>query len=146
MKNGAKNIELKVELDHDLRDDEDENMLVIERGKHHHLFEKLDNEHGPHTISWTLSGNAASGEFCSLHDPDNPGFSWLFRVPGEKVFQNLHREGKKQVVVENHHRGKDTEGHWHYQLFARFGDKVYGVPITFTCGPSMNSNPSIKNT
>ncbi len=139
-------IDISVELDHDPRGGDDDNLLVINKGKHHHAFEKLSDAGQPHTITWTLSGNASGGEFCSLDDAANPGFSWLVRTPDESIFRNLRAEGKKKLIIHNHHHHKGSEGVWHYQLFARFGDKVYGVPLTFSAGPSNNPNPSIKNT
>lgn len=139
-------IDMHVELYRDPGDGWESNLLVINGGHHHSLFEKISTDSEPHTISWTLSGNASGGEFCALDDPQNPGFAWLVRHPAEKVFRHLHHLGKT-IRMQNHHRDKGSEGIWHYQLFARFGDKVYGVPLTFSCGAAMASpNPTIKNT
>jgi hypothetical protein len=142
--NGEQNIELNVELAHDLRGGDDYNVLVINKGSHHQAFEKVD-ESTHHTITWTLTGNASTGEFCALDDAPNPGFVWLFRKPSEKIFHKLALKGKNKVTIHNHHHNKNSEGTWHYQLFERFGDKVYGVPLTFSAGGGNNPNPSIKN-
>jgi hypothetical protein len=140
-------IELSVELAHDLRDGEDDNRLVINKGNHHQTFEKLTNPGHPHTITWTLTGNASSGEFCALNEADNPGFIWLVRTPNDRIFHKLRLLGKNKLTMHNHHQDKKSEGIWHYQLFARVGGKVYGVPLTFCCGIGMTDpNPSIKNT
>jgi hypothetical protein len=141
-----KHIELSVVLAHDLDVGEDDNMLVINEGNHHQVFEKLKDTHHMHTITWTLTGNAINGEFCGLDEGENPGFLWLVRKPKEKIFHKLHLVGKNKLTIHNHHNDKSTEGIWHYQLFAKFCGKVYGVPLTFCCGGKSSPNPSIKNT
>ena len=142
----SKNIEIEVELYRDPKPGREENLLVVNAGKHHHAFDKMPNDHQPHTITWKLTGNASHGEFCGPDDADSPGFSWLVRKPSEKVFRNLRYEGKNKISIENYHFDKNSEGTWHYQLFARFGNKIYGVPLTFVCGDSNSPHPSIKNT
>ncbi|RDS80065.1 hypothetical protein [Dyella psychrodurans] len=144
--NTAQHIEMSVELYRDPRDDGGDNLLIINRGKHSLSFEKLSGTDEPHSITWTLTGNASDGEFCALDEADNPGFLWLVRIPNEKIFQNLQSTGRNKLTIRNVHRDKSSEGLWHYQLFARFGDKVYGVPLNFGCGAAAEANPSIKNT
>ena len=122
----------------------EENLLVVNAGKHHHEFEKMASDEQPHTITWTLTGNASDGEFCEPDDPDSPGFTWLVRTPSEKVFRNLRHEGKTKISIDNYHCDKSTEGTWHYQLFARFGDKVYGVPLDRKSTRLNSSHPSIS--
>lgn len=144
MKHGnPKNIDMSVELYRDPAGGED-NLLVVNRGDHNQVFEKIPSDSEPHTITWTLTGNASHGEFCALDDTDNPGFTWLVRRPDEKVFRQLRHHGNT-ITMQNHHHDKSSEGTWHYQLFARFGDKIFGVPLTFSCGMA-NPNPTIKNT
>ena len=140
------NIELQVRLEHDPRDGDDYNLLVINEGKHHHTFDKLQHPDHVHTISWTLAGNARGGEFCALDETANPGFMWLVRTPDGGSFNQLKRVAANKLSITNHHHGKASEGRWYYQLFARFGDQVYGVPLTFAAGMANNPNPSIKNT
>jgi hypothetical protein len=44
-------------------------------------------------------------------------------------------------------RAAKAQDTWHYQLFARFGDKVFGVPLRCGCGIlAADPNPIIKNT
>lgn len=138
-------IELDVQLARDLHDGDD-NLLVINQGRHHHAFDWLQDTQRAHTITWKLTGNAKDGEFCALDETANPGFLWLVRAPGEGIFRKLQRVEKNKLAIHNHHHGKASEGIWHYQLFARFGDRIFGVPLTFTSGPSNSPNPSIKNT
>ena len=140
-----KNLTLQVRLVHDPHDGDDYNMLVINEGDHHHAFDRLQDPTRVHTISWVLAGNAHSGEFCALDDADNPGFTWLVRTPGSSVFQNLRLTEPGRMTISNRHRSADSKGHWYYQLFARFGTRVYGVPLTFANGIGNNPNPSIKN-
>jgi hypothetical protein len=142
----AQHIEMSVELYRDLQGDDGDNLLIVNGGKHNLSFEKLTDSDEPHTITWTLTGNASSGEFCALDESDNPGFLWLVRIPNGKIFQIIQPIGKNKITVRNIHRDKSSEGLWHYQLFARFGSKVYGVPLTFGCGTTSDANPSIKNT
>lgn len=137
--------QLSVELEHDLAGGDDYNVLVVNQGNHHTIFEKLQQAGHMHTITWVLTGNASSGEFCALNDAQNPGFVWLVRTPNEKIFHKLHPLAKNKLTMHNHHENKTSEGQWHYQLFARFGDKVYGVPLTFAAGAGSSPNPSIKN-
>lgn len=138
-------VELSVELEHDPIKSEDCNALVINKGKHHLRFHKLANPDDRHTITWTLTGNASDGEFCELHEKDHPGFAWLVRTPDKRIFHRLERVLKNKLTIHNHHLDESSEGVWHYQLFARIGDKVYGVPLTFTAGGANSPNPSIKN-
>ena len=140
-------IELTVELAYELGKvpNDCDNMLVINDGKHHHCFHKLGNPDDRHTITWTLTGNARSGEFCELDERDHPGFVWLVRTPDKRIFHRLERPLKNKLTIHNHHIDESSEGVWHYQLFARFGDKVYGVPLSFVCGESNSPHPSIKN-
>ena len=139
------NIELQVRLEHDLRDGDDYNMLVINEGAHHHKFARLEDPTRVHTISWTLAGNARTGEFCALDDTANPGFVWLVRTPSGNTFRNLLRVGANKLTIANRHCNEESKGRWYYQLFARFGNRVYGVPLTFASGIPSNPNPSIKN-
>ncbi|HUA81753.1 MAG TPA: hypothetical protein VL997_15350 [Dyella sp.] len=138
------NIEMSVELYRNPSDGWEQNLLIINGGNHHHAFGKISGNDEPHIITWTLAGNAGDGEFCALDDANNPGFTWLVRPPSEKIFRQIHHLGKT-ITMQNHHHDTHSEGVWHYQLFARFGEKIYGVPLTFTCGMS-NPNPTIKNT
>ena len=141
------NIELSVTLAYALGYHDDLNTLIVNNGSHHLAFDKLEDPTRVHNITWTLTGNAALGEFCALDDAANPGFMWLVRTPGGNTFRNLLRsEGNKEVSISNRHCNGESKGHWYYQLFARFpNNRVYGVPLTFAAGTSSSPNPSIKN-
>ncbi|HET7562756.1 MAG TPA: hypothetical protein VFJ87_10315 [Rhodanobacteraceae bacterium] len=139
-------VTLPVTLEHDFKSGDPDNMLVINGGEHSTEFDQIDLEHNPtqlfHTITLELSGNASAGEFCQLGDPVYPGFAWLLRKPG---FIPVVPQGKTAFLLYNMHQRRDTRGRWFYQLCARFGEMVYGVPLTFAAGPATNKNPSIKN-
>lgn len=143
----AREVILPVTLEHDFRRGDDDNMLVINGGDHCIEFDEVSpapDRSGRiwHTITLQLSGNAASGEFCSMGHPMNPGLTWLVRAPHNiMVIQQV----RNALVLHNHHLGRETRGRWYYQLFARFEDKVYGVPLTFAAGAGNTNNPSIKN-
>jgi hypothetical protein len=95
---GEKHIELNVELAHDFRDGGEDNLLVVNNGNHHQIFEKIKDTNHAHTITWTLTGNASGGEFCALDEADNPGFLWLVRTPRERIFHKLHLIGKTKLT------------------------------------------------
>ena len=145
--NNTREIELQITLDHDLGDRDDDNCLVIREDQRHLEFESLQDPTKPHTITWTLGGNAAQGHFCAFDEAANPGFLWLVRTPGGSHFRNLLRSSNNtQITLANRHSNPESKGHWFYQLFARFPNgRVYGVPLTFAAGSSSNPNPSIKN-
>ncbi len=141
---GNSHLQLNVTLLRDPGDGDRPNLLVVNNGDHHHRFDKRENGH--HTVTWTLTGNASDGEFCALDHEASPGFLWILRTPPENVFQRLARVGGNTLTLENHHSGKHSEGEWCYQLFARFGNRIHGIPWTTACGAANRLNPSIKNT
>ena len=116
--------------------------LVINDGKHMHEFKEHPEGQG---ICWTLTGNASHGEFCAL-DEASPGFQWSGSPPREGIFRSFESPARHKLRVMNHHTGKDSRGRWPYQLFARFGDKVYQTPYVSAAGASDTTSPTIKNT
>lgn len=134
-----KDLELSVTLNTDLPG---HCYLVVNNGDHVHEFDEHPEDQG---ISWTLTGNASHGEFCALDGP-SPGFQWSFNKPRDGIFRSLSAPTHNKLSMLNHHTGKDTRGRWQYQLFARFGDRVYQTPQVATNGPSDTSSPTIKNT
>ncbi|OOG54458.1 hypothetical protein [Rhodanobacter sp. C03] len=132
-------LELSVTLNNDLPG---HSFLVVNSGGHQHIFGK--SEH-PQAIVWTLAGNASNGEFCAPGD-SVPGFAWPFDAPRSGIFSDLSKPASNKLRIVNHHTDRTTEGHWNYQLFARFGDHVYQTPWTTTNGSANTANPSIKNT
>lgn len=142
----TREVELLITLDHDLGDSNDDNCLMIRDEDRHLEFERLRDPTKPHTIKWTLSGNAARGHFCAINEAANPGFLWLVRTPAGNHFRNLLQVSERQMTIANRHCNQESKGHWFYQLFARFPNgRVYGVPLTFAAGNAGNTNPSIRN-
>lgn len=137
-------LDVPVTLEQNPDASEADNALVINGGDHLFTFDALGKEHhGGHAIRLTLQGNADAGRFCALSDPDNPGITWLLRTP--KCITATLSEDAKSLMLSNRHYGPADRGRWYYQLFARFGDRLYGVPLTFAAGPARSQNPSIKN-
>lgn len=89
-----------------------------------------DNEvaKGPNaqTITWHLSGNAASGSFVSLTDP-NPGFEWIEQPP-DGIFNALGlSQNSKRLSITDLNNSSDTAGEWHYRLRVNVGGTVYST-------------------
>ena len=105
-----------------------------------------DNEvsQGPNaqTITWQLSGNAASGSFVSLSDP-NPGFAWI-SPPPNGVFgtPTLSGNGNKLTMTDLN-TGSGTSGTWAYVLRVNVGGTVYSTRTMSITGT--DTNPWIKN-
>ena len=75
-----------------------------------------------------------------VHPEDMPG------TLNSVVEVENRQEGDEVVGFTNRYRHSDGRYltlEWRAQ---RLGDRIYGVPLTFTCGHSDNPNPSIKNT
>jgi hypothetical protein len=134
-----KDLELDVTLNKDLPG---HCYLVVNGGDHVHTFDKHPE---PHSISWTLSGNASEGEFCEV-DSAQPGFQWGARQPRDGIFKNLSRPLTRKLTMHNHHVDNTSAGTWQYKLFARFGDQIYQTMWTSANGADTSSNPTIKNT
>lgn len=105
-----------------------------------------DNEvsQGPstQTITWQLTGNAASGSFVSMSDP-SPGFEWINEPPagifGEPVLSN----NGNQISIGDLNDNADTLGTWTYTLRVNVGGTVYS---TKTASMRMvATDPWIKN-
>lgn len=105
-----------------------------------------DNEvsQGPNaqTITWQLSGNAASGSFVSLSDP-NPGFAWI-SAPPAGVFGTPTLSGNgNTLTMTDTNTGSGTSGMWTYMLRVNVGGTVYSTKTVSITGT--DTNPWIKN-
>ena len=86
------------------------------------------------TITWQLTGNAASGSFGAINDPTHPGFAWLDPVPPNGVFgaPELKSNGN-QLTISDLNNSASTSGHWVYQLWINVGGTFYkSIPISLT--------------
>ncbi len=100
------------------------------------------------TISWHLTGSAASGSFNAL-DASNKGFAWLpppAPQPPAGVFSGLQLlpNGKIQITDNNTDPGGvNSAGSWTYQLWATIGGIQYSTIATLPSATT--TNPTIKN-
>ena len=95
------------------------------------------------TITWQLSGNAASGTFNAANNPDGPGFAWIGTQPPRGVFINPQLQGS-QFSLSDLNNSSATAGTWTYQLCATIGGTTYKT-IASPGISGTNTNPKIKN-
>jgi hypothetical protein len=95
------------------------------------------------TITWQVTGNAASGSFDARSDAE-PGFAWVGAAPPAGIFGSpvLQANGN-QLTMSDLDNGAGTTGDGIYQLSATIGDVVYQPNKTSPTGT--HTNPSIKN-
>jgi hypothetical protein len=105
-----------------------------------------DNEvgQGPNaqTITWQLNGNAASGSFVSLSDP-NPGFEWTTAPPPGVFGQPTLSPNGNQLTMTDTNTGAGTTGTWTSVLRVDVGNTVYSSRTESITGT--DTNPWIKN-
>src|SRR5579885_3190611 len=94
------------------------------------------------TITWQLTGNAASGTFNSLTDPNNPGFSWLGTQPARGIFTSPAVNGN-QFTLNDLNNSANTTGTWTYKLCINVGGTVYTTATDGIRGT--DTTPSVKN-
>lgn len=96
------------------------------------------------TITWQLSGNAASGSF-NAQDAAEPGFAWVDPAPPAGIFGSptLSSNGN-EITMSDLNNSASTTGTWIYQLSATIGGTVYQSKKTSITGQT--TNPTIKNT
>jgi hypothetical protein len=95
------------------------------------------------TITWQLTGNAASGSFVALTDPD-PGFAWVGTAPPSGIFGSatLSANGNK-LTISDLNNSSSTQGTWTYILRVNVGGVVYQSKTTSLAATT--SNPTIVN-
>ena len=95
------------------------------------------------TITWQLTGNAASGSFVALTDPD-PGFAWVGTPPPSGVFGSpALGANDNQLTISDLNDSSSTTGTWTYILRISVGGVVY--QSTTTSLAATTSNPTIVN-
>ncbi len=115
-------------------------LSVHQQGNPHHF----DPDPNVQTITWQLTGEAATGSF-NAQDDAKPGFAWIPPAPHPGIFDAPDpKTHKHQMTMRNHHHGASSAGEWFYQLSATIHGKLCQTPYTPTAGRI--SNPSIKNT
>lgn len=77
------------------------------------------------TITWQLTGNAASGNFVAMSDP-NPGFAWVGVLPPAGVFgtPTVSNNGN-QLTLSDLNNSASTAGTYIYMLRVNVGGTVY---------------------
>ena len=95
------------------------------------------------TITWQLTGNAASGSFDAQSGAE-PGFAWVGAPPPAGIFGSpVPRANGNRLTMSDLNNDAGTTGDWIYQLSATIGDVVYQSNKTSLTGT--HTNPSIKN-
>jgi hypothetical protein len=95
------------------------------------------------TITWQLTGNAASGSFVPMSDP-NPGFSWV-SAPPTGIFSyppTISGNGNTMTMTDLNN-STTTAGTWTYILRVNVGGTVYCTETTSIT--ATNTDPTIKN-
>jgi hypothetical protein len=106
-----------------------------------------DNEvsQGPNaqTITWQLTGNAASGSFVPMTD-SAPGFQWI-SAPPDGIFgtPTVSQGSGNQLTLTDLHTGTSTQGSWTYILRINVGGTVYSTKTTSL--KATTTNPVIIN-
>ena len=94
------------------------------------------------TIVWQLTGNAASGSFVALDDP-NPGFQWI-SAPPAGVFSSPSRSPNgNQLTITDTNNSANTAGSWTYVLRVNVGGTVYSTKTISL--KATTTNPVIIN-
>ena len=93
-------------------------------------------------IVWQLTGNAASGSFVALDDP-NPGFQWI-SAPPDGVFSSPSRsQNGNQLTISDTNNSASTAGSWTYRLRVNVGGTVYSTKTLSLAATT--TDPVIKN-
>ena len=118
---------------------------VSQQGNANHV----DRNPNAQTVTWQLTGNAASGFFVPMDDPSlNPGFSWVSEPPaGIFGTPTISSNGNQLTITDLNSgtlgNGTSTVGTWTYMLRVNVGGTVYkslAISIRAT-----NTNPTIVN-
>lgn len=95
------------------------------------------------TITWQLTGNAASGSFVALDDP-SPGFAWVSPAPPTGIFGTPDLSGNgNQLTITVLNNSASTVGTWIYVIRVKVGGTVYSTTSSLLTGTT--TNPTIIN-
>jgi len=94
------------------------------------------------TIVWQLTGNAASGSFVPLDDP-NPGFEWISAPPAGVFGSPSRSPNGNQLTISDLNNSADTAGSWTYMLRVNDGGTVYSTKTISL--KATTTNPVIVN-
>ncbi|SEJ05674.1 hypothetical protein [Frateuria terrea] len=105
---------------------------VDQQGNANHVGRSPD----PQTITWQLTGNAASGSIIS--------FQWIATPPPEGIFGSPAISGNgNQLTLSDTNNSASTAGTWTYQLTVEVDGNDYSTVADLPTGTS--TTPTIKN-
>ena len=98
---------------------------------------------GAQTITWQLTGNAASGSFVPMTD-SAPGFQWT-SAPPDGIFgtPTVSQGSGNQLTLTDLNTGTSTQGSWTYILRINVGGTIYSTKTTSL--KATTTNPVIIN-
>lgn len=116
---------------------------IDQHGNANHVARSLTTQ----TITWELTGDAASGAFDSQSDAQ-PGFAWLNPAPpagifGDPALGSNNNNNDNKMTISDLNNKESTTGTWTYQLSATIGGTTYQSAATTLT--STTTNPTIKN-
>ena len=94
------------------------------------------------SITWQVVGNAATGSFVSMSDPE-PGFEWVDAPPAGIFGDPTLSSNGKQLTLTDLHTGDETAGIWTYIVRIKVGGVVYKSRTTTL--ERLSTNPWIRN-
>ena len=95
------------------------------------------------SIVWQLTGNAATGDFVPLNDP-NPGFQWIGTAPPSGIFGRPSlNSNSNQLTLSDLNNSTSSTGTFVYMLRASIGGTVYSTIKTLPGGTT--TDPAIIN-
>lgn len=97
------------------------------------------------TITWQLTGNAATGSFNSM-SATPPGFAWKGTAPPSGIFgtPTLAANGN-QITMTDSNTSSSTAGTWVYQLNATINGVAYSTISTLPNPRAGTTDPTIRN-
>jgi len=98
------------------------------------------------TITWELTGNAASGSFNAMN-ATNPGFAWQQQTPNGVFGTPTLAHGNQIQMSDNNNdpNGVNSTGSWIYQLYATIGGNSYSTIANLSRPTATATNPNIVN-
>lgn len=113
---------------------------INESGNANHVSQSPNAQ----TITWQLSGNAATGSFGAVNDPTHPAFAWIGTAPPSGIFgtPTLSANGNTLTMTDLNN-STSTQGTWIYKLWIQVGGTYYSSLATSI--RANNTDPTIKN-
>jgi hypothetical protein len=106
----------------------------------------VDQNPNSQTITWQLTGNAASGSFNAM-SAGTPGFVWVTQpAPSSSIFgtPTVTANGN-QITMTDLNNSSSTAGTWIYKLTATVNGQQYSTTSSLTRPTATTNNPTIVN-